>query len=358
MFVGHNSTHTTHKTLYLCNKKQMADSSVNFKKFEKEFRSFIKLLDEILTTNEKNKGIDLTGGSVGPSHKALNRYKRAFDLSAKQGNYGIHCEYFKEIYSNYKKSILKGPDSDKWLKSSSNQIVIQFGKGNKKISADINIAMSQIYRTACELRDHAEKSLKGLDDAAYESCKELNYPDGYKLYMYRIFHLLADDSSEKEKLATCVKELEDTLGIVNQNPTPQNEGGFSGIMSHASKIFSGMGYNIPPEQMPTEKDFSQILGDVMSKPQTLQVISSIFKDVEKYDNPDQLISKLSSSGPMMQNIMGAISQTATGAAAAAASDSSGSTSGDPKSTDDDSDGNVKMSSSPAPESRDKSSPKK
>lgn len=288
--------------------------------FDKEMRALLEHLAKIMHTNEKGK-LKLDG-KINPILKYLNKYTNFYNKTEPVD----HKDYLMAVYDQYRVGILKGPGKDAWLRN--NKVVIQFGDGTQKVFREIKIMLSTIYNTACDLRDDANERLEGLPDSAYQDCQELNFPDVVMLHLYRIFCEIVIDPKEQKQLIAHVQEIEGLLGIQSGSPTALPPG-ISGAINAATGFLSQFGINIPKDKLPTDQDFGNILGSVLQNPQTQQVFGSIFKDMDKCEDPQQALGKLFGAlqqSPIANEIIGSIGQTANGAVNAA---SNGSGIGDP-----------------------------
>jgi hypothetical protein len=275
--------------------------------FDKEMRALLEHLAKIMHTNEKGK-LKLDG-KINPIVKFLNKYTNFYNKTTPAD----HKEYLIEIFEQNRAAILKGPQKDNWLRN--NKIVIQPGDGTQKVFREIKIMLSTIYNTACDLRDDANERLDGLPDSAYQDCQELNFPDVVMLHLFRIFREIVIDPKDQKQLIAHVQEIEGLLGIESgsANNLPP---ALSGAINAATGFLSQFGINIPKDKMPTEQDFGNILGSILQSPQTQQVFGSIFKDMDKCEDPQQAIGKLFGAlqqNPIATEVIGSIGQTVNGA---------------------------------------------
>jgi hypothetical protein len=266
--------------------------------FDKEIRALFAHLRTVVKAKDATK-LKISGATANPILKWLTKYAKAYEYSEPE----LHKEYFLSIFKKYRIPILKGYKNDKWLLE--NKVEIQFGEGLDQVNKEIRIMLSTIYKTACQLKNDAEKSLNGLPEEAYETCQELIYPDIILLHLYRLFReSLPSDSEDVPKLRSLVSAIETDLGI---DPTetappaaatsvPGGAGGLSQLIGMVTGMLPNLGIT-PPDgsKLPTENEISSVLGRVINNPQTQSMISTVLTGLSECKDITQVVQKLASA---------------------------------------------------------------
>ena len=207
---------------------------VSLERLDKHFRSLLKSLK--LVAEAKSKTEISLDGIPNPMLNCLYKYIRAYDVACKDDPTGVRF-FLDEFYRIYKENRTRILNSDfKWLKTTI--ICIKFGEGVQNSRRDIQIMLSKIYQSACDLKSQAELKLEGLPDKEWESCDELNYPDILLLHLYRIFKELCPEDGES--LNRLIGLIETNLRIVNSSTG--NTGmlsGLNGLINVMSSVASG-----------------------------------------------------------------------------------------------------------------------
>jgi hypothetical protein len=178
------------------------------------YDKFTAFCEKILTYNSGLKT------SPNPIVVKMNKFKKIWDLMEPSDR----CEIIEtQLYKDYKQQLLKAGDKYDWISTSGITISLP-GKGNK----DRCVMCSSVYSKCVALKDAAEKDIEGLPDSAAESREELNFPDIFLLYYYRLIKCVVfSNVGEREKIKSKIDGFESDLGIKNgdsvdikSNPLP------------------------------------------------------------------------------------------------------------------------------------------
>jgi len=188
-------------------------STIEFdeKLLDSSFEKFYEFCTKVITYNS-------TGLKVNPLLVKLNKFKKVSDLMNSSERRILISE---TLYSKNRNKILQFDSS--WLTDSDVSISI----GDNK---DRCVKCSTIYKKTLKLKEDKEKALEGLPDEAFETAEEINFPDIFMLYMYRMFKAIVSDPDENSKITTHLNSIQSDLGITdstapnvrNNNPMPQN----------------------------------------------------------------------------------------------------------------------------------------
>jgi len=286
----------------------MSDSTYNHQEFDESFRRFLNICEKILKKRDDlTQDLDLEGKG-NPILKCLRQYMRCYSKTTPQEREGFHVDLFREIFDEHKYSILdSGHVNTDWLLHE--KIILIYGSnmglGNK---SRIRIYLSHIFEMAVIMKADSEKKLHGKTEQDYTEADELNYPDAYLLYLYRIFKSLRHEPTDTAKLTIIISDLEERLGLSegNQNMNPGT--GLDGLLQFATGMMGQMGLPSPPEgaQAPSGDDVGTALQNVFGNPKTQEAISGMFKDLDKCDDIGDVIGKLVNgmSNPQFKDAIG------------------------------------------------------
>jgi hypothetical protein len=204
----------------------------NFTKFLSQLEKFVDYGNPLDIANSigKKKGQNV-------AQVQLKRYSDAWGRR-KEGDEDIHKEFYKIMYTRHRDNILKGLNSDVWMKDDAVKIILGDGKVNP--STKTIIRLSAIYRKACDISDRKESEID-VDDGDDGDYQELIYPKIFMLYFYRLCVDVEDVGKDKEKLQTYVKSIEDDLGIAPDKEINVSTSPMSGIAGMMGGLISQLG---------------------------------------------------------------------------------------------------------------------
>lgn len=264
----------------------------SFNEFDRNFKRLLDLSDEILKKND-TRTLNLSE-EANSTLECLVRYRRCYLKTKPDEREEMHVSLFRKVYDMNKTAIIDdGHKNTSWLKDG--DITIQYGS-NFGLVNFIIVDLSEIFRIACKLRDETKLKLEGASDEEYQTAKELNYPDAYMLYIYRIFKSWPHESSEETvRLNIIITAIEKDLGITSETSdnNPLGEEGLGGLMNFAQGMFDNMGIK-PPEgsTQPNQADIGKALGNVFNNPNTQTAISGMFEGLGNSNNIGDVIGKL------------------------------------------------------------------
>lgn len=286
--------------------------SYNDKEFDENFRRFLNICDKILRKKDELKSeLDLDNKG-NPVLRCLSQYMRCYGKTQRHERKEFHVDLFQEIYNLYRNDILNnGHETVNWITEES--IIIIYGSnvglGNR---SKIRIYLSYIFCMALDMKEEAEQKIRGNPDKDYAEVEELNYPDAYLLYLFRIFKSWRHEPKDTAKLTIIISDLEEKLGLTEGNQN-MNSGtgtgtGMDGLLQFASGMMGQMGLPAPPEgaQAPSGDDVGHALQKVFGNPKTQETIGEMFKGLDECNDIGGVITKLVSgmSDPQFKDAIG------------------------------------------------------
>jgi len=292
--------------------------------FDREFRHLIKQSQETIQTRY---GVSLELGEIRPELVCMNRYLSIYNSMSPQEHY----HYFETLYNRNRNAILNCLNDDRWIRTG--RLVIQFGEGIKGMHErckQIRIMLSEIFLTACDLQQTAERTLDGLDAEIAQSAggKDLIRPNILLLHLIRIFYHL-NDGSDKELLGNIVTQIENDLNVSNKtvgtepwitpvvSSPPQTSaagGGLSGLFTMATSMMEKMGYKPPPGlKPPSEGEISNVISSVFNNETTQNAIQGMFTSLQgcqDFGSAVQTVVQNVTDPATMDAIQGSVMQTA------------------------------------------------
>ena len=195
--------------------------------FDQEMKSLFEQSIEIL-----NNRYTINLGEPKPVLKYLKRYNQFYKATLPSE----HFIYFKSIFDNHQKVIIKSLEDDSWLKKGN--IVIQFGAHLPQLKGkclDIKIKLSKIYNCAIELQESAYNVIADMNQEMLEPSKDIIRPSIFMLHLLRIFYCVCNKENQ-DLLLPSISSLESDLGVKNRLSQPASTLPFANIMN----MFSGL----------------------------------------------------------------------------------------------------------------------
>ena len=289
----------------------MAESTYDRRDFDENFRRFLNISEKILKKKDELSGdLDLEGKG-NPLQKCLHQYMRCYAKTSPQEREEFHVDLIRDIFSQHEHNIIEnGHEDASWLLD--NNLIIVYGSnmglGNK---SRIRIYLSHIFEMAMIMKTDAEKRLRGKPEEEYAAAEELNYPDAYLLYLYRIFKSLRNaDPKITARLTIIISDLEEKLGLSEgtQNMNPGTGSGMDGLLQFATGMMGQMGLPQPGggAAPPSGDDVGKALQSVFGNPKTQETISTMFQDLDKSNDIGDVIGKLVNgmSNPQFKEAIG------------------------------------------------------
>ena len=258
--------------------------------FGPSLRRLLAVSEKILKRKEElDDNLDLDGRG-NPILKCLNQYARCFLKTRVDEIEDFHIDLFRRVYKEHRNDILEIPNT--WLNKHS--VVIQYGSNlPEPIKCNFKIYLAHIYEIATVMRDDVETKLEGKSDEDYQNADELNYPEGLLLHTYRIFASFIDDRSDTAKVNVIITDLEDKLGIGdNQSSSGGTTTGFGGLLDFVSGAAQQMGLNQDGIDQSSGGDLGSAIQSVFSNKGIQDSLGQIFADVEGSNDIGEVIGKL------------------------------------------------------------------
>ena len=174
--------------------------------------------------------------------KRAKDYLRVFNGSKDKS---VHMTFFREIFQNLFESILR--DDDKWISDKKCQIIVS--KNGKRGNAHVMIYI--IYGKAVEISDSIKKQgeAMGAGDAFASGRQEFIYPQLIKLYLYRIFVMIAPEEY-KEKLESIIVDYEIQVGLKEETKGEvKDENPMAGMLQYAAGFAQKAGIQMDTSEL-------------------------------------------------------------------------------------------------------------
>ena len=255
--------------------------------FDSEIKKFFDISVKILESHQKNQIVSNDNHTL----RNLQRYKIVYNMTDVES----HIPYFQKIFRTYRDDLYNVLKEDKWLIDEN--IVIQYGEEIedpelRKRSEKRKIEISSIYKTAVQLRNTFEESLKGLPESARENAQELIYPHIFLLHLFRIFFSIYPQNKEIQKV---VQTLEKELGM-NPNTNKKSNNPLAEIAQNAQKILGNGNTNLlqsllPPDlKLPSNDEMASKLQEAMKDPVVNETLGATMNSVMGAKNIGEGIS--------------------------------------------------------------------
>ncbi len=272
------------------------------KAFDKDLRSLITQSADVL------KSVNSTKLSLGEEVNELNCLNRYLDIYNKT-HPTEHFTYFETLFSDKRIEILNILDDDDWLKSGS--IHVRYGTNNiqnskiaKKLDG-IKIMLSEIYSSACDLKDAETNAYSGLDKKFVKGSSDMIKPDIILLHLTRIFYHLSSDE-DKLKLYTIVDSYESKLDVKNrtEKPVTRNAQDLPNMVFNLAKqaisSFGLDGGNMNNIKIPSSEEITENISKVAPLPESGKnmlntMLDSLTKNKELHNNLSNLLSQFNTA---------------------------------------------------------------
>ena len=287
----------------------MDKQSYNRREFDENFRRLLNLSEKIINRkDELSQDLDLENKG-NPILKCLHQYMRCYSKTSPEEVEEFHVDLFREIFDRYKFDIIEnGHENTNWIMDYNIVIIYgsNMGLGNK---SRIRIYISHLYEMATIMKTETERELRGKSEDDYSKAEELNYPDAYLLYIYRIFKTFQTDSKISARLTIIISDLEEKLGVTERaKPSVSQGNGLDGLLEFATGMMGQMGLPQAPEGSapPSGDDVGKALQNVFGNPKTQDAISGMFKDLDQSNDIGDVIGKLVNgmSNPQFKDAIG------------------------------------------------------
>ena len=264
------------------------DDEPDYDNFNKAVTKFFEFCEKVLNYNN-------VGSVVNPIVVKMNKFIKVYDYMDDDEK----VEFINtNLYEPYIKSIISSDEDYTWITKASITLAI-----DKKMAKDRSLMFSTIYNKCTKLRDDAEKSIEDLPDTAAEGREELNFPEIFCLYFYRILKhsLTAVKDKNTEKVTNKLSGIEKVLGVgdtnpeIKSNPLPAMQN-ILGNLGNLGSLGNLITHNPKNKQMPININFDGVknlvngfAGD--SNPQLKNMVNGIIGELKEAKSPQEMIQK-------------------------------------------------------------------
>ena len=281
---------------------EVAESFEPISTFTEALDYFINFAERVLKQKSSGGGSLLSGGNQSNAIQvALTRYRTVYNRSREGRG---HVEKFTDVYNKCKREqLLDEVDLEPFMEwfTKTSFVIAPLAKSKSKIM------LTAIYRNCCRIADDINEEAEREKDPQkseqlYNNPANL-YPEMFMLHLFRIFSHCADEIDNTTIINKYIGDLEELLGLSeNQQPTTSS-GGFGDIFSSIKKVASNLGINLPDNVEPP--DMKQ-LGDAMESMSSDPTVKNVFGEMMKgvnLDDPSKLPSTLPAAvGKLMERM--------------------------------------------------------
>lgn len=246
----------------------------DYEVFGEAFGSFLENCEEILKKSDSEK-TNQTGDN--PVLKYLKKYRKFFDMTDPQD----HSDYFLAIYNRHRTIINKGHNRDAWLKDASNAVTVQYGIETKKPPKNVKIMLTSIYLIACRLQEEVESKIDSIPEDMLADYPQLNYPELFMLYLYRMFASIVEDDKHRTQLNSRIEDIEKELNMIEGGGNNNPFGAMGNLGEMFSKITSG---NFSME------GFAEMANKALKDPQMKELTKGFLPEEVDFSKPENLMS--------------------------------------------------------------------
>ncbi len=283
--------------------------------FDKEFRSLLKQLEEVLEESESASVCSSVlamkkslkkGSKSSPLLLSLRKYVKAFEIT----DSSEHEPYVLKLYETGKDNYILNPDKiDVWL---SGGVKILYGEGNKKVEQKkICVYLGAIYRTAKQMEKETSARLEAAkaSDEEYAKSYALIRCDAIKLHLLRMFSAVIPE--KRKELQGSIVRLEANLGIkkdsdVKTEAMPALDGiaglaksvlggaGLEGLLGNLTKGMQSAGAANGGGGGPPAGDVGEIIRGLVNNDTLKNTMGNLMQGIQKCGNLQDVIGVLSS----------------------------------------------------------------
>ena len=266
----------------------MATLEFDEKLFDSSFEKFLEFCTKVITYNS-------TGLKSNPLLVKLNKFKKVSNLMNSKERKKLIID---NLYDSNQKKILDFDNS--WITDT--DVCISIGDNKDRC-----VKCSTIYKKTLKLKEEKEKSLEGLSDDAFENAEEINFPDIFMLYVYRMFKASVLNEDEQTKITVHLNTIQSDLGIDNSNspniknnnsnPMPNNPLGdilnnLGPMIGNLTKGFGNMNMKGNNGMPNINGILSGLTGMMGNNPQLSKVVGETFGDLGECKTPQEMMGKL------------------------------------------------------------------
>ena len=260
--------------------------------FETSFEKFFEFCNKVITYKS-------TGLKVNPIMVKMNKFKKVVDLMKPTE---LKTLFIESIYVPNKYNLLESNSDHSWILE--NDVSMSIGKNKERI-----LMCSTVYKKALKLKAECEKSLEKLPESACEEAEELNFPDIFLLYLFRMLKASVEESNDNATVSKILSGIESDLGITNSNnpevknnnANPMPSGNPLGdILSNLGPMLgnltknmnSGNGNKGGNGQMQMPNIANLLSGLTSGNPQLSKMVGETFGDLSDCKNPADMLGKV------------------------------------------------------------------
>lgn len=293
----------------------MSELEYNDEECYKHYKKFCEFCEKVLNYLNGLKT------SVNPIAVKMNKFNKVYDIMEPHERQEIIIDC---LYKPIKSELLQNKDDFSWMENKTVSLSLP-GNSNK----DRCVMCSTIYKKCVKLKADAEKDIEGLPESAAEGREELNFPDIFCLYYYRILKQVVVNKSENDKICKKLASVETDLGIkkednidIKSNPLA-GMGNLPGLgnlgnLNNLGQNIGSLIQNITPALGNIVKQdgkggvslnpsgFKEIFGKITeSNPQLAKQMGETFGGIIDAKSPDEMLSAAVSKlqSPDVKNAM-------------------------------------------------------
>ena len=264
--------------------------------FHKSLQKLLKVSSNVFKDLEDLEEYDVGNNkNILKAKKALDYYMSCYHNTKPKERY-LHVKIFENLFNQHRSSIVGDTSvTDKWLqishqepKATSKTMIKIVFKQTK--TYDVTLYIGFIYVISLQIRESAERKLKGSTDTEYDDCEAIFYPEWILLHLKKIFREFASPD-EKLDFITQIGVLENNLGVDQE--TSQGLGGnLSGIADMVANLMQNTGNSSPDTGGIDISQIGSALGNVMNNKGVQSSLSEMMNGLTNSNNLEDVVKTL------------------------------------------------------------------
>jgi len=249
--------------------------------FVETFDNFLILAERVLQYDTSGEMVVSMTGQSNALQLGLKRYKLVYGQTKQSQK---HLQKFQEIYEKCRGCFIKMDLEEfmSWFEEKSSFVISPTPNGRSKLY--LTVIFRSCVRIAQHIAEQAEKNPSKAEQMYRDPAAV--YPEYFMLYLMRIFYHAADELDRKKLIQPKLKELEQTLGL-NEDEAPVIGDGFSELMNAAGEIASELGLDIPKGGMGVGgKELRQALNQIRSDGETKDTVKQFLAGLDLKNTKD------------------------------------------------------------------------
>ncbi len=281
----------------MANASQSSNSTTNVDNYPDFHKSLTKLLATSMLVFDELENFDLMGEDNSKRKKGITIIKKYASMYCRCYGHteayerGIYAARFIEAYNANKDHILGGLEGMAWLSKSDVRII--FATTPQYVA----LHLSSIFQLAKELRDVAGKKMEKASDDEYNACKANFLTDKIILYIFKIFHSLCKNESERIQLLSVVGTMEENLGSDDNNGDNSNDfsGGLAGITNGIIELMRQNGMVPEGSGVIDDNQIGKAIGGIFGNQGTKNALGGIFSKMKDCNSLSELFTTFAST---------------------------------------------------------------